>query len=183
MAVFVLSIGLLGTASLQIIAKKANYDAVQRTTAAMLANDIIERMRTNVDNLADYEVAIASPLTDANAGTEPVQDCSSSASGDVCTPTQLAAHDLWEWQQAIIGATDQSGGNNTGGLAQPAACIIVDTTTDVYTVAIAWLGKTALSNPTGGGAAGYTCGENLDYGASDEYRRIFVISTFIQNTV
>ena len=36
---------LLTVAGLQTISKKANYDALQRTQASLLAHDIIERMR------------------------------------------------------------------------------------------------------------------------------------------
>jgi len=45
----------------------------------------------------------------------------------------------------------------------------------IYTVAIAWRGKAALSNPTAS-----TCGSATGlYGANNEYRRLLVFSTFI----
>ena len=51
-ALLVLSVGLLGIVGMQITAKKANYEAVQRTTASHLAQDLIARIRANPT--ADY---------------------------------------------------------------------------------------------------------------------------------
>lgn len=46
-SVFILAIGLLGLASLQINSLKNNHSAQYRTTATVLAYDIIDRMRLN----------------------------------------------------------------------------------------------------------------------------------------
>lgn len=142
--VFVLTIGLLGIAGLQTVAKTSNFEAIQRTTAVMLAEDIAERMRANPSNLDAYVVGNDTPIT-VNTGTAlPAPACTSAAP---CTPAQMATFDLYQWEQAIIGATDQSAGSNTGGLAEPSACITAGATTGEYTIAIAWRGKTPLSNP------------------------------------
>src|SRR5947207_2731132 len=53
-ALIVLSIGLLGVAGLQFMSKRSNFEAVQRTTASLLAQDIIERMRANYGALTTY---------------------------------------------------------------------------------------------------------------------------------
>lgn len=166
-AVFVLSLGILGIAALQTISKQSNFEAIQRTTATMLANDIIERMRANPDSLASY-VQSAQPVT---TSTEPSPACNTDTV--TCSGTQLAAHDLWEWQQAILGVTDTSGGNNTGGLVSPSACITANGTG--YQVAIAWRGRTALSNPTSSACGGATG----NYGTNNVNRRVLVINTFI----
>lgn len=47
-AVLVLSIGLLGMASLQTVALRNNTSAYMRTQAGILASDIMDRMRANV---------------------------------------------------------------------------------------------------------------------------------------
>jgi type IV pilus assembly protein PilV len=46
-AFIILSVGILGAVKLQVVAKKASYDANQRSAALSIANDIIERIRAN----------------------------------------------------------------------------------------------------------------------------------------
>jgi type IV pilus assembly protein PilV len=181
---FVFAIGILTIAGLQLVSKKANYDAAQRTTAGMLANDIAERMRANLSTngagLADYLVE------DLGGGTiaQPGQDCTAGS----CTYTQLAQWDLYEWEQLLDGATE----GNVGGLVDPSACVRSDTVgggAGIYHIIIAWRGVNPLSNPTidqGLTAAGATgCGQGSgdyddpDTGATDVYRRVIVISTYI----
>jgi type IV pilus modification protein PilV len=53
-AVVIFGVGLLTVASLQIVARQANYDAVQRTTATHLAQGMLERMRANRPALGTY---------------------------------------------------------------------------------------------------------------------------------
>ena len=45
-ALIVFSIGLLAIAGLQTVSKQSNYEAVQRTTAAQVANGLLEDMRS-----------------------------------------------------------------------------------------------------------------------------------------
>ena len=181
---FVFAIGILTIAGLQLISKKANYDAAQRTTAAMLVNDIAERMRANLSTngvaLGDYLVE------DVGGGTiaQPGQDCTAGT----CTNAQLAAWDLYEWEQLLDGASE----DNAGGLVEPSACIrsdVVGGGVGAYHIVIAWRGVTPLSNPvidqnlTAAIAKG--CGEGSDKyvdddtGAANVYRRVILVSTFI----
>lgn len=171
-AMVVLSIGLLGIAGLQATSKRTSYEALQRTTAVMLTRDIIERMRTNPDQIANYNGTVTETAITHN-------DCSAAT----CTPVQLAAYDLFEWQQAILGASELSDtGVNTGGLVSPVGCITVATacTSCSVTVAIAWRGMTKLSDPsidTCGNASG-----NYDDTAGDNvFRRVIAINSFITN--
>ena len=168
----VLSIGLLGIAGLTATSKRTSYEALQRTTAVMLTRDIIERMRTNPDQIAAYNGTVDTTTITHN-------DCSAAT----CTPAQLAAYDLFEWQQAILGANELSDtGVNTGGLVSPVGCITVAAacTSCLVTVAIAWRGMTKLSDPsidTCGNASG-----NYDDTAGDNvFRRVIAINSFITN--
>jgi type IV pilus assembly protein PilV len=181
---FVFAIGILTIAGLQLVSKKANYDAAQRTTAGMLANDIAERMRANLSTngaaLADYVVE------DLGGGTlaVPGQDCTTGT----CTNSQLAAWDLYEWEQLLDGASE----DNAGGLVDPSACVRTDTVgggKGTYHIVIAWRGVNPLSSPTidqnltatapagcGEGSGDY---DDSDTGAKDVYRRVIVVSTYI----
>jgi type IV pilus assembly protein PilV len=181
---FVFAIGILTVAGLQLISKKANYDAAQRTTAGMLANDIAERMRSN---LSQNGVALASYLVeDLGGGTlsAPGADCTAAD----CTRDEMAAWDLYEFEQLLDGASETS----AGGLVEPTACIRSDDTDGgaaLYHIIIAWRGVTPLSNPiidadlTSANPKG--CGEGSakyvddDTGALDVYRRVIVVSTYI----
>jgi len=68
-ALLVLAIGLLGLAALQAQGLRFNHDAYVRSQATNLAYDIVDRMRANRDNAADYTVAdpgLACDPTDAS---------------------------------------------------------------------------------------------------------------------
>lgn len=169
----VFAIGILSVAGLQIISKKTNYDAVQRTSASLLAQDIIQRMRAN------HESSWASYIAeDIGGGTLALAtDCS--AAGADCTPAQMAAHDLFDWEQAIDGASD----GNAGGLVDPSACIRgpAGGGEGTYFIILAWRGVQELSNPTidrGTGGIVNGCGEG-NYGTNDAYRRVLVVSTYL----
>lgn len=165
-ALFVFAIGILTVAGLQIISKKANYDAIQRTSATFLAYDIIERMRANRDNLDSY----LNPLGAAQA--VPGTNCKTNS----CTGDQLAAYDLWEWEQAINGTSETVNGNSAGGLANPIGCISgpAGGGDGVYTITVAWQGVTELANPN----AVNVCGAGM-YGANYENRRLIELAIFI----
>lgn len=176
-AVFVLSIGLIGIAKLQVVSKQNNYDAVQRITATTLAYEIMERMRANPTHLGSYVGANGLVTLNATSITsEPSPACNS---GSTCNGDDLAAHDLWEFQEALNGVTEQNSGNYTGGLDSFTACISGPSTgaAGVYTVAVAWRGRIPLTNPTRD-----TCGETSGlYGSKNEYRRLAEYTTYIDN--
>ncbi len=68
-AMLVLAIGLLGLAALQAQGLRFNHDAYIRTQATHLASDIIDRMRTNRANIADYRDADPGGACDPAAAT------------------------------------------------------------------------------------------------------------------
>lgn len=150
-ALAVLSVGLLGTAALQVQAKRSNLSAVERTTASMLVHDLFERMRANPSMFATYRAAVdATQEVGKAGGTEPNPNCSSSTSE--CSPAELAQYDVWEWEQALLGAAEQStnGGvtENTGGLVLPFACMTgpTDGSTGFYTVIVNWRGHAEFTD-------------------------------------
>jgi len=172
----IVSVGFLNMAALQTAAKKSNFDSVQRTTAVMLAHDIVERMRANPVVLDNY-------LTAGNGvggGTlaVPAQDCTNAAG---CTPNQLAAWDLYQWELVIDGVSESRVINatvtQTGGLASPTGCINGPAIggPGIYTITIVWRGLTQLTN-----ASADPCGSlSGNYGAGLENRRVLTFNTFI----
>ncbi len=172
-SVLITSVSVLGMAGMQVTSKRAGYEAIQRTTATAMAMDVLERIRSNPAALANYT---ATGLGGGTIATEPVPMCTNDTT-DVCTSTQLAAHDLWQWEQAIdgLGETRDVSGTDvaTGGLLNPTGCIEV--TGNMVTVTMAWQGYEALSNP-----GTNACGSGLGrYGTDDENRQVISVTTFI----
>ena len=171
-ALVVFSIGLLAIAGLQTVAKQANFEAVQRTTAAQVANGLLEDMRTNGNGIDIY--AGAPDLGGGAAGAEPVPNC---RDGNECNAAQKAAHDLWFWEQVLDGNLETNGGIGAGGLVLPTLCMTgpVGGGAGVYTVTIVWRGTASITsnvaNPCGTASG--------NYGAQNEFRRVLSIPTYI----
>jgi type IV pilus assembly protein PilV len=166
----VISVGALGMAGLQVTAKRAGYEAVQRTTATSLTTDILERLRANPSNLAGYA---ASGLGGGSITSEPSPACNNVTTAN-CSAAELAAHDLWAWEQAIDGATELSASDAAvGGLLNPTGCITVNGR--AVTIAIAWEGYQELGNP-GSSNCGAGAGK---YGDNDARRQVLVVNTYV----
>jgi len=178
-AVFVFSIGLLGITALQVQSKRSNFEAIQRTTASMLTNDMIERMRANAAVLNTYITDGNLPVGDGQFTAEPTPNCISAP----CTPAELAVHDLWEWEQSIDGAAEVQAGADTGGIVSPTGCVTgpVGGLTGTYTIAIAWRGQSELADtnvakdPCGQGSGKYD-----GPGGADVFRRVLAVNVFIE---
>lgn len=93
-ALVVLSIGLLGLASLQIAALKVNHQSYQRTQAVILASDIIDRIRANPTGKTAgyYDTVSTSDMPTLTAG-----QCITSS----CNASQLAAFDIASWKSVV----------------------------------------------------------------------------------
>lgn len=89
-AFLILSIGMLGIASLQLISLKAGRTAEMRTVAVIKAEEILERIRTNQPAVMDYIVLAGDPGTDSpcNATT-------------LCNSAEMARDDIFHWKQDL----------------------------------------------------------------------------------
>ena len=170
-AILVFAVGVLGMIAMQLAAKRASYEATQRSIATSLNRDIIERMRSNPQVLENYEV------DEITSRATPGKDCSTTA----CDPKELAIYDLWDWVQLMRGANEtvtiDGTDTNSGGLVDSMACITHDD--GIVTVAIAWKGVNEMLDPND------PCGEDdsLYSGTvSDQsFRRVQTISTYISD--
>lgn len=161
-AILVIAIGAIGLASMQLSAKRAGFEAVQRTYASALAMDILERIRLNPSVLESYEQTVGGATQ-----TTPTATCS----GASCTEAQLVTLDLWAWEQGLDGAAETRAGGSVGGLLNPTGCIVVDGR--LVQVTIAWEGYETMSDPD----AGNDCG--LVGSTPDPNRHLLVVNTFI----
>jgi type IV pilus modification protein PilV len=111
----ILSFGLLGIAALNLLSKRSNFEATERSGATALANYILERMRSNPGGLVTYAGTLETPAAALGGNTmadEPTPNCTTT----VCdNPNDLAFHDRWELEKLLD--------NNTSGLIQPTACL------------------------------------------------------------
>ena len=82
LALFVLTIGLLGVAAMHGQSMRTGYVAVQRMKVVNKGEEILERMRANPQGLEGY------------AGAGASHDCSN---GVNCAPADMAADDLFIW--------------------------------------------------------------------------------------
>jgi type IV pilus assembly protein PilV len=129
-SIVVLALGLLGLAALQITGLQNNVTAYNRSQAAAITYDIIDRIRANTDASGQYLTSFMSPTvaTAQNACVTPAG----------CTPEQMAQNDLYEWQQALNGL--------------PAGQGTVSLSNETYTVTIIWDenkdGVTSSSDPS-----------------------------------
>lgn len=89
-ALFTLSIGLLGLATMQSKTLQLNQSAYQRTQATLLAKDIIDRIRANGENVTAY-------TTPFSGSTPP--DCTGSSAN--CDSNTIAQADLSAWQDLV----------------------------------------------------------------------------------
>jgi len=94
-ALLILSIGLLGLASLQTNGLRSNQMASMRTTATQLANDIADRMRANPTGVDAQNYVIAT------SDADPVIPVGETCEGTTCTAPQMATYDLAQWRGAV----------------------------------------------------------------------------------
>ena len=109
-AIFVLAIGLLGLAGLQANSLKNNTSAYTRTQAQLLAYDMLDRMRSNLQGVTNgnYDDLLATTPTDPNCA------------GTGCSVAQLAQHDAYSWSaqlaQTLPSGVGQVSGNGKGSI-------------------------------------------------------------------
>ena len=88
-ALLVISIGLLGIASLQITAMKQNANALNHSQAVWMAYDMADRVRSNISQFANY--------ADIDTSKGYSQDCQ----GASCNNTQMITADAADWADLV----------------------------------------------------------------------------------
>ncbi len=121
----VVSVGMIGIASLYGQGLGASRTALSRTQAVTLAGDMADRIRSNRQGGASFGGVAANSNCDPGGGVN-------------CTPAQMAAHDLWGWSNQVAQQLP-----NGAGTVQYAA-----TVPPTFTIQITW-------QETGLGAVSY----------------------------
>jgi type IV pilus assembly protein PilV len=178
-AILMVSFAVLAMAGLQTVAKKNTRESLHRSTAALLARSLIERMRANSSEQAldAYLDASSNGVGGGLMGATPLKDCKLQD----CSPTELAYYDLWQWEQVAGGSSeliiDGAQTDVVGGLLQPYACLTgpAGGGDGIYTLTMVWYGSVELPGDTTVACALGTGG----YGANDEYRRTLTLSAYV----
>ncbi|MEI6893818.1 MAG: type IV pilus modification protein PilV [Colwellia sp.] len=139
-ALVIIVTGILGAVAMQATAKQASFDAMQRSLASSLAQDIIARMRANDPaNLEAYALDNYGDTLDA----KPELRCDLVTA--LCNSTQLATNDRYEWELALLGGdVTDSDNNNTGGLINGRGCITYEE--NQLEVVVSWYGRNEIKD-------------------------------------
>ncbi|MEY8213530.1 MAG: type IV pilus modification protein PilV, partial [Colwellia sp.] len=179
-ALVIMVTGILGAVAMQATAKKGSFDALQRSLASALTQDILERMRSSAARVAPSSIRAEIPGVLNNyvgtyggaALTAPNPACDAIAA--ICTPAELVSYDLYQWTQSLRGANVTSGAQSAGGLLNARGCITE--VNRVVTVTISWEGRESTQD---GGAASANFDTNTACGAANDKRRQIHIQAII----
>jgi type IV pilus assembly protein PilV len=167
-----ITVSLIGMAGMQLAAKRAGYQAMQRSQAMALAQEALERIRANPGQAAAYHTGLGAAALGGGKLAAPELDCA--AAKAECTPAQLALWDRWQWERKLDG---MAGG---GGLIEPRACIVFNAAagrpnSGQIRIILNWRGPSALSDAIQAGEE--LCG--TDAGGSDAQRQQLVLSSYV----
>jgi type IV pilus assembly protein PilV len=150
-ALFVLVTGILGAVAMQATAKKGALDALQRSVASALTQDILVRMRSNdIDELNNY--------ANTYEAVEPSAIIACFSSSTLCTSAELRVEDTLQWQHGLSGLIDGVG------------CIAVNN--NQVTITISWQGRVSTQD-------GATSDNGVDCGTANSNRRQVVLHAFV----
>lgn len=168
--IIILSIGLLGLASLQSKVQISQVESYQRAQAVLLLQDMLARINANRAQAASYVTGPNAPL--GYDGTPPV----------ACNNPPGFLQDQCEWSNALKGAAESSaGGTAVGAMLGARGCIEVLQAQNaapgvclpgIYRVTVVWQGLNETVKPA------LECAEGVDFGG-DGYRRAISAQTII----
>jgi type IV pilus assembly protein PilV len=143
-ALVIMVTGILGAVAMQATAKQASFDAMQRSLASSLAQDIISRMRAN-------DVLVLDDYKGIKYGTGDFVASVPNRCDQVnvnCSSALMLANDKYEWELAIMGGDVTAGAGtdkkNVGGLVGGQGCIIVNGNS--VSVVVSWQGRTKIKD-------------------------------------
>jgi len=129
-AMIILGVGILGVSGMQVISLQQNRSALFRGEATQLANDLMDRVRVNID--VNYNALIDADPTTAT-----------SCEVNECNPVGMAAFDISQWK-CSINSVDSAGDTYTacdtygidGSLPLGAGAVAL--VSGVYEVTVQW---------------------------------------------
>ena len=101
-ALLVLAIGLLGVLVMQARGLQFNQAGYMQSQAMFMAEDIVERIRSNQSAIDSYTIDFD------DKGDDSAGNCDDASSP--CSDTELAAADLFQWKTQLLSALPQGDG-------------------------------------------------------------------------
>lgn len=123
-ALVVMSVGMLGIAGLYVTTLQAKTTSLSRMKAVNLAYDMADRIRANPIATANYLLSTTGTTTSTNCA------------GAICTPAQMAASDLFQWNALLTNPTTGLPGTVQRSIVQDSAA--TPTTPEVLTIRLSW---------------------------------------------
>jgi type IV pilus assembly protein PilV len=175
-ALALVAIGLLGLAQLIVKGQRASFEAYQRQQAVALANDMLEKLRTNRARAALYSAAapVATPLGEGTRFNDLVLGVITNCATTACTQDQLVPYDIAYWDGLLFGTTETTGAgaNQVGGIINARGCIettvaaVAPSTLATYRITVTWQGNDETVAPVAS-----ACGNGL-YGTETRRRAV-----------
>lgn len=147
----ILAVGLLGLAGLQARALNAEADSFSRAQAMMLANEMADRMNSNLTEVKTSTAASTgynqqnSSSVNVVFGTGYSNDCITAANNTpalqaTCCAgkSSIAARDLCEWDLSIKGTGESVSGSKVGGVSAGRACVFNTGTSGEFQIDVVW---------------------------------------------
>jgi type IV pilus assembly protein PilV len=161
-ALVIMVTGILGAVAMQVTAKQGSFDAMQRSLASSLAQDIIAKIRaSDPTNLAAYVA------DDYGVTLNDLPSLRCAQPNALCTPAQMVTNDIYEWELALVGGDVTSEGKNRGGLIGGQGCIFQNG--NALTVVVSWQGRNEIKDSK----------KSDGCGAASKKRRQVVVQAFI----
>lgn len=111
-AFLILSVGMLGIASLQTMSLKSGHTAAMRTVAVMKVEEILESMRSNPSALLSYSAGTGDMGVDNGCSQTGV-------AAATCTPAQMALDEIFRWKSSLIEALPNNAGTTASVTITP----------------------------------------------------------------
>jgi len=124
-AILVVSIGLLGMAGLQTAGIQQSHKSYMKTQASMLAYDMTDRMRANLEGVR------AGSYDAVDSSTSPVTSAPNCDSNSTCNASQMAQYDIYHW-------TNKSAKGSIAELLPSGVGTVSNDGNGVFTISVMW---------------------------------------------
>lgn len=149
-AVLVLGIGILGVGAMQALSLSSNHTASMRSQAVALSDDMADRMRANLTAVRASAPNNYATVAAASNNCRAMYRTGVVVAPAACTPTQMAADDLFDWNDRVAAQLPEGAGSvcidstPDDGVSGAPAC---DGVGVAYAVKVFWTERGSRTGP------------------------------------
>lgn len=134
--IVITAVGLLGIVGMLVAGISSSNKSLYRSSAVYLANEISERMRSNLAGVK------ANAYAGVGSDSKVCRTSPSTITPSTCTPSELASYDVFDWKAQIAKSLPGGTGTitNASGVGVPWA-----SDKNQYDIAVTWLEDKATS--------------------------------------